>query len=419
MRRGPVHNGPMGGSLRLGRIAGIPISVNLGLAVLAAVFIASLALQGLRVLDPEASLSARLIVASVTVGAFLASILAHELGHAIAARSQDVGVLGITLSLLGGYAQLDRQAPTPKAEFVIAAAGPAVNLVIGGIGAAAAFVIRRWDLLGQWPRADLATGALIWLAGVNIVLALFNLIPASPLDGGRVLTAALWRRLGDAELARIVSGRAGLIFGAVLAVVAAVQFVLGGWQGLVTLVVALFLFNGARGEIGNAAIRRRLRTTTTAELMVPDPPSLADSMTADQLANFAGGNGDGVVFPVVRWEAEPIGYVVANSASGLGPMDRASRTVGDLMRPSPEVARAWMTEPVDDVLRRLRSEDDAMVVVVHEPRAGRAVGTLGHRQVAPLFSAPSLWGNDRPSTDGSMTNDGDGKSQPHRPVLGP
>ncbi|MGH1492509.1 MAG: site-2 protease family protein [Acidimicrobiales bacterium] len=389
----------MGKSVKIGRIAGTPISVNGGLAVLAALFVVTLALQGFPQIDPTASLNRRLVLASSTVLAFLISILAHELGHASLAKRQGVGVMGITLSLLGGYAQLDRQAPTPRAEFLIAAAGPATNLLIGAGLGGVTYLLSRYGL-GD----DLTIGAMIWLAGVNIVLAVLNLFPAAPLDGGRVLTAALWKRLGDAEHARILSGRVGLLLGLVLAIVGAVQFYRGGWpgsgvpgsglQGLITLVVAVFLFNGARGEISTAAIRRRLQRTTAAQLMISDPPPVSDSLTLEQLSSFAGDGRGGVAFPVVRWGAEPIGYVLASAGASLSPFDRSRRTVYELMRPTPDVARAWLSEPIDTVLDRL-STSEAMLVVVHEPSGGRVVGTLSETQVNPLFATPDLWGRDR------------------------
>ncbi|MGI9596521.1 MAG: site-2 protease family protein [Acidimicrobiales bacterium] len=382
----------MGRTLRIGRIAGTPISVNGGLAVLAALFIVTLATQGFPQLDPSASLRLRLVVATTVVAAFLVSILAHELGHATVARRQGVGVLGITLSLLGGYAQLDRQAPTPRAEFTIAAAGPAVNVVIGAAVGGLTYLAYRAQL-----GSDLILGAMVWLAGVNIVLAVLNLFPAAPLDGGRVLTAALWRRLNDAERARIISGRAGLVVGLVLGTVGLVQLVRGDWQGAVTLVVGLFLFNGARAEIGSAAIRRRLQRTTAQQLMISDPPPVADSLTVEQLSSFAGLHRAGVAFPVVRWSADPIGYVVPSSGASLAGLDRSRRTVSDLMSPTPEVARAWTNEPIDDLLKRLETPE-GMLVVVHEPQAGRVVGTLCETQVGPLFANPDIWGRDRAST---------------------
>jgi len=378
-------------SLHIGRIDGIPVSVNGGLAVLAALFLVTLTTQGFTRLDPDAGLALRLGVAAVTVLVFLASVLAHELGHATVARRRGVGVLGITLSLLGGYAQLDRQAPDPRSEFGIAAAGPAVNLAIGAALGAGAWGADRLGL-----DDPLILGAVVWLAAVNVVLAMLNLFPASPLDGGRILTAALWKRFGDAEWARVVSGRAGLLLGGLLASLGVVQAVGWGWRGLVTVVVGVFLFNGARGEILTATIRRRLAGTRAGDLMVADPPSVPDSLTVEQLRTFAGAGRERVAFPVVRWSADPIGYVLPSAGSGLDVPSRSWTPVSSMMHASPEVARAWVNEPLDEILRR-QSAPDHLLVVVHEPRAGRVVGTLSSGQLEPLLRSPDLWGRNRPA----------------------
>lgn len=380
--------GPMSRSLQLGRVAGIPVSVEAGLAVLALLFVGTLAIEGLARVAPETPLTVRLATATVAVALFLASILAHELGHAVAARRRGVGVLGITLSLFGGYAQLDRQAPDPRSEFLIAAAGPSVNLVVGAAIGGLAWLVDRLALGSR-----LVVGALVWLAVVNVVLAAVNLIPASPLDGGRIATAALWRRLGDADHARILTGRAGLLLGAALIPVGLLQSLGWGWRGLVTVVVGLFLADGARSEIATATIRRRLARTSPRELMVADPPAVQDSLTLQQLLDFAGTEQRRVAFPVVRWGPEPIGYIVPADGSRLSGPDRSWTPVGSLMRPIPEVARAWVNESLDAVLRRQPSTAD-LVVVVHEPVQGRVVGTLSIGQVAHLLRPPDLWGRE-------------------------
>ena len=236
----------------------------------------------------------------------------------------------------------------------------------------------------------------MWLAVVNLVLAVLNLFPAAPLDGGRVLTAALWKRLGDAERARVVSGRAGLILGALLVPLGLLQAGWWGWRGLVTLVVGVFLFNGARSEIMGATIRGRLAGTRAGDLMAADPPSVPDSLTLEQLRSFAGDDRRSVAFPVTRWSPEPIGYVHASAGSGLDGPSRSWTSIGALMQPTPQVARVWVNEPLDEILRRHRGPDD-LLVVVPEPQAGRVVGTLTGGQLEPLLRIPDLWGRDRPS----------------------
>jgi Zn-dependent protease len=388
----------MASGVRIARVSGIPIRAGWGLVVLAGLFGVTLTGQVLPRFEPEASLATRSAVAAVTVVLLLGSILAHEFGHAVAARRRGVGVLGITLSLLGGYATLERQAPNPGAEFSIAAAGPLVNAVLAVVLGGAAWGLDRW-LPETWVATALIVGAAAWLAIINAILAVINLVPAAPLDGGRVLTAALWKRLGDAEWARIISARIGMVLGAVLLVGGAVQL-FWDWRGLVTVVVGGFLVTGARSEILTAAIRRRLASTRTEQVMATELPAVPDSLTLEQLQRFAGAGRANLAFPVVRWDAEPIGYVIPADGGRLPPAERTWTRVTELMRSSPTVARAWTEESVDTVLRRLTDaggSGEALVVVVHEPRHGQPVGTVTTHQIDPLFQPPDAWGRDRPA----------------------
>ena len=237
---------------------------------------------------------------------------------------------------------------------------------------------------------------------MNVVLAVLNLLPAAPLDGGRVLTAALWQRLGDGEWARVLSGRSGLVLSGLVALAAVVQAWFGQWQAAVTAVVAGFLFLGARDEIRTATIRRRLNKTHSADVMVERPPAVADTLTAGDLTRFAGTDRMGVAFPVVRWSADPIGYVVPDRGAELDGLDRVTTRVGDLMQPAASVSRAWTTEAVDTVLERAlervrepAGDGHGLMVVVHEPDRGRVVGTITERQLDPLMIPPDLWGRDR------------------------
>src|SRR3712207_571334 len=154
--------------------------------------------------------SAYAIAAVLAAVAFLASLLAHELAHALVARRNGVEVEGITLWLLGGVARLKGAARSPGAEFRIAGVGPLTSLVLGFVFLAAAMLARLAD-------ADaLLVEVLDYLAGINMVLALFNLVPAAPLDGGRLLRALLWRRRGDPWSSAVTAARGGGVSGVVL-----------------------------------------------------------------------------------------------------------------------------------------------------------------------------------------------------------
>jgi Zn-dependent protease len=364
--------------------------VNWSIVAVAALFTVSLAVQGLPVYAPGNGLRLRLIAAGFGVVLFFASVLAHELGHAVVALGNGVGVSGISLWLLGGVAKLDRQAPTARAELQIAVAGPATSLVLAAFFSSLA-VIAAATLGGS-----LLVAILAWLGGANALLAVFNLLPAAPLDGGRVLTAALWKRFGDAERARVVSGRCGLFLGAAIALAGIVQVLmvgqLGGW---VTTLVGLFVFNAARSEIAAAAVRRRLIATTAGDVLVPYPPAVPDSFTAGQLSGWAGQDGWSTAYPVVRWDVVPVGYIVPRAAARLSEAEQSWTPVSALMAPATSVHQVAPGESVESILDRW-SASGPQIAVVRDGVGQHAVGTIAEGQVQRLLAPPDLWGRDRP-----------------------
>ncbi len=140
--------------------------------------------------------------------AFLAGVLAHEISHALVARHEGLKVDGIVLWLMGGYTRISEPPKTPGSEFRISAAGPLVSLLLG-LGCAAAAVVGHAAGVSR-----LAVSVLTWLGMINVLLAVFNILPGSPLDGGRIVHAAVWWRTGDKYKATRVASRAGWFIGA-------------------------------------------------------------------------------------------------------------------------------------------------------------------------------------------------------------
>ena len=379
-------------SLRLGHIAGVPIGINWSILAVAAYLVVTLTFGALPRWFPSASLSSRLLVSSGATALFFVSILGHELGHAIAARRHGIEVDGITLWLLGGLARLKAQAPTPRAELEVAAAGPGASFLIAGAFAGSAIA------LDATTDFRLAAAGLSWLAITNILLGGSNLLPAAPLDGGRVLSALLWYRWGEAERARLFSARVGLVVGglAVIGFVAA-QFAIDEfaiWWVVLGVGTGAFVAQAAIGEIRGSVIRRRLDDTTTASIMHRHPPAHPDSMSAAAFLDWARTHPTGPACAVVRWDDQPIGYVAPGSIEALGAAERSWTTLGQVMTPVATVARAWETETVATLLGRL---DDAQTeVVVHDPASGTVTGTLTRAHLDPLFARPDAWGRSRP-----------------------
>lgn len=249
---------------RLGRPLGVPLLVHVSW------FPAAALLTSHFVLTVYADLSTPAAVAwgIVSTLAFFASLVAHELGHAVCARAIGIGVRDITLFVFGGVARIAREPSKPAQELVIAVAGPIVSVVLGGL------------LLVVAPGGDGSPGRLAWTIGVaNLALAAFNLLPGFPLDGGRVLRALLWARSGDAHRATLRAGRTGQAIGVLLAIGGIGVFVSGtigdgflhdgGPEGLWLAVVGVFLHVLATAARRAAVVTSRLGAQTAGSWARP------------------------------------------------------------------------------------------------------------------------------------------------------
>ena len=210
----------MSGGIPVGRIAGFPVSVNWSVLVVLWLFTWSLA-STLPSTAPGYSTESYWVAGACGATVLLASLLAHELAHAIVARRAGVKVLGVTLWLFGGVTRLGTEAKTPQTAFRIAVSGPITSLLLaaGFAGIAAATTALGID--------HIVIAVAWWLAGVNLLLGLFNLLPGAPLDGGQVLRAWLWHRHGDAARAAVGAARAGRTVAVVLIALGLAEFLAG------------------------------------------------------------------------------------------------------------------------------------------------------------------------------------------------
>lgn len=243
----------MNESLHFGRIGGIRIGANWSLLPIFFLIAWSLAVVLLPAAAPGFTGSGYWFFALLTAAAFYASLLAHELSHAFLARRHGVSVKGIVLWLFGGVAQLEGDTPHARAELQVAAAGPAASLGIAGIAAAVAW------LLGLVGASPLMVAAVWWLAGINAMLAAFNLLPAFPLDGGRILRAFLWRRWSDQVRATAVASKVGRVAGYGLVVAGVVEFLTGAGAlgGIWLALIGWFITVTARQQ--NERVMERAR----------------------------------------------------------------------------------------------------------------------------------------------------------------
>jgi Zn-dependent protease len=286
--------------VRLGRISGIQIVADWSVIVIFLLVLVSLALGVFPQWHPGWSTA---LVWGVAFGAsvlFFVSILLHELSHALVGRAQGIPVRRITLFIFGGMAHAEKEPPSPKAEFLMAAAGPVTSLVIGfgatfaGVWLAGpAFAAADDPLLAMQQLGPFAT-LLLWLGPINILLGIFNLVPGFPLDGGRVLRAILWGITKDLEKATRWASYGGQTVAWLLIALGITSLLGGGFvQGLWFMLIGWFLLNAAKASYQQTVISESLRGTQVAEVMrrqvTTIPPSISVSalvsdylMTTDQ-----------------------------------------------------------------------------------------------------------------------------------------
>lgn len=266
----------MGATVRVGRIAGVEVAFHWSLAIVFAVIVWTLGTQVLPVVVPDQSQPAYWVVSVLSAFLFYVSLLGHEMGHAMVARRVGVGVDGITLWIFGGVARLRGEAETPGTEVKIAIAGPLVSLSLAVMFGVATFLL---DILNGPPVVE---GGCLWLAAANVMLLLFNLVPAFPLDGGRLLRAWLWRRSGDRYRATSIAARLGRI-GAFLMIGGGLLelFLQGAWSGLWLVLLGWFVWSAARREEAAVLMRRALTNPTVGE--VASPTSLLEGADLSSL----------------------------------------------------------------------------------------------------------------------------------------
>ncbi|WP_426504261.1 site-2 protease family protein [Dactylosporangium sp. McL0621] len=317
-----------GAGIPLGRIAGVPISLAPSWLLLAALITITYG-QYLSARSVRLTLTAGLAVGFGFVVCLLVSVLLHELGHAVTSRHSGIGVRGITLEMLGGYTEMEREAPRPGIELYVSLSGPAVSLVLGLLAAGAAAVL---------PPGGIPETFAFQLALSNIVVAVFNALPGLPLDGGRALQALVWKLTGDPNTGRIVAGWVGRLLAVATAGVALLllfsPLVKGYFGVLFTLLVALTMWVGAGQAIRHAKAVGRLPPFSARELARPLVALTAHTplSEADRIAAL----GD---------DGRPVVAVVESSGSLLGFVHGASA------RAVPAERRPWV--PLGDVTRRI------------------------------------------------------------------
>jgi Zn-dependent protease/CBS domain-containing protein len=369
-------------TLRLGRILGFAVSVHWSVLVIVFLLAWGLAEDVLPVASPGHPAVTYWLAGITGAVLLIASLLAHELAHAVVARREGVQVEGLTLWLFGGVASLHGEATTPRADFRIAAVGPATSLAL-----AAGFAV-VWSVAEALSLEGIVVSLAAWLATINGVLAVFNLVPGAPLDGGRVLRAILWKLRGDRESAATSATVAGQVVGYCLVAIGLLAFLAGdSVGGLWTVLIGWFLLAAARAEQAATVTEHSLRGVTVGDVMSRDVVTSNGASSVEALIHLLVLGGRHSAYPVLDRHGVVEGLVTLKQLREVPSVARATTSVRDVALPLSAVATGTPEEPVSELLMRVTREAGGRALVFDE---GRLAGIVTPADVTRALEVRGL-----------------------------
>src|SRR2546421_886250 len=364
--------------VRLGRVLGVEIALDPSWFVFA-VLIAWLLGQGFATGVSRISGGAAAALGVMGAALFFASVLAHELSHAVVARRKGIPVHRITLFIFGGMAQISREPRTPGDEVKIALAGPALSSCLGALLLALGLAA---DALG----ASAGAALLETVGVVNVLLAVFNLLPGFPLDGGRVFRAVVWRVTGDQARATRVAATSGrIVGGGLMAIGASLAFLRHEpLNGIWLVLIGLFLYQAALAAYRQAG--RGAPSVTVGDVMTRQPEWLPTDLPVDRSLRARILGARDRAFPVVDPWGRIVGVVTLEALDALPGEPSAGTTVAQVMVPMQPAMVADPREPYDAVMARLAFNPTGRFLVLEE---GRLVGMLSPRELSGHPALPA------------------------------
>jgi Zn-dependent protease len=347
-----------GRTIKIGSIGGIPITVDFSWLLLAAFLLYS----EFATLADQLGSSKALAIAVLTAVLFLGSILAHELAHAGMARARKLQVSGIRLFMFGGATSTE-MGKRPVDEFLVTVVGPLTSIVIG------------LALLGASTIHSLSPtvhDTLHWVGWINAVLGVANLAPGFPLDGGRILHAAIWKVTGNERKANGIAARTGMVVWALVIVFGIYRISQDDLQtGVYLAFIGSMMFQGAKATLDRDRIFTTLSQGTVAEAMLPPPESIPEDITlSEALDRYLRGH-EHETFPVTSEHEPMVGVLTFDAAAQVG-AENPLRPVRDAMLPPGGVLQVRVTDRLDDVVSRLQEARLPAVVV----QDGQIVGQI-------------------------------------------
>jgi Zn-dependent protease len=368
----------MSQSIRIGRIAGIEIGLHPSWFVIALLITYSFAAGQLPHDYPDWQPALYWVAGAVISLLFFASVLAHELSHALVARRFGLHVRDITLFIFGGAANMEDEAHSPREEAFMAAAGPVTSIVIGAV---------LW--LGSGFVAEPIIAAVAgWLGFINLTLGLFNLIPGFPMDGGRILRAILWKIRGDRYAATRNAAVVGRLFGYLLIAWGVYLVFQGGnlFSGVWLALIGWFLSSAAESTVAQMSIERSLRGVKVRDVMEADPASVTPNESVAHLVNDRMLRGGTRSFLVRHDDGGLAGIVTLSDVRRIAREDWEPARVTDIMTRYTDLATIGPDQEVEEALKLLQAREVNQLPVVGEDQR-TVLGLLTRAGVLRLIDA--------------------------------
>ncbi len=375
------------GGIRIGSVLGVNVTVHPSWILIFVFVVIWLGTVGGPTADSSIPGPLRWLAAPIVATTFFASVLIHELAHAVVARRLGVKVDEVMLFIFGGAARLEQDAPTPRIEALITIAGPIASALLG------VFLLGAGVLLGgvEGPVAAVTVEVCLWLGAINLFLAAFNLVPGFPMDGGRLLRAAIWARTSSFIGATRTAARAGRFFAWFLIGAGLVTAVTGGPViGIWVAVVGWFLHQTAEASYRRVELARLVEGVAVRDVMDREVPLVNPNLTLDTFVDQYAGSGGGGLYPVIS----------------------AGTLVGTIeLRQVRLVARtSWPTTRVHEIMSRGDS-----IWTLTEPQP--AMDAVGRFAETDTLAIPVVDLTDRQHLLGLVTRDGLIRALRHREAL--
>lgn len=371
--------------LKLGRVLGVQIGLHYSWILIAVLIVFSLAGQ-FSMVHPEWGARAIWFSSVITAALFFVTLVAHELSHATVARSRGLPVKSITLFALGGVAHIEKEPDQAKTEFWIAIVGPITSAVIGSL-----LLLLGWALgwrQGLTPEAPL-TAVLVWLGYINLVLAVFNMIPGYPLDGGRVLRAVVWWATGSPMRSMQVASRVGRFVAAGFILWGLFQFFTGaGFGGLWLALIGWFLLEASGAGYAQIRLMEALRGVRVGDVMSRECLTVDGRTNLDEFVRGQMLRTGRRCF-LVSEGGRSVGLVTPGEIRQIPRAQWLYKTVGDVMRPMEELPTVAPDTPLEEALEQMGRQGLGQLPVAAD---GHLEGIISRAQVLGFLETRSELG---------------------------